>query len=232
MIVFVYCLPCCSALEQNMPDLHLRALNPLASLQRHIARKAYPELDSRPFPTPDPAIAGLLQANADAIAEEYHRAMHLQVDAPNPDQVENGYWGNLVLVDGGRPVEAGIAACPRTWSVVKQCPLPLGVRGNVFFSALVPGTRIRAHFGPTNMKWRYHLCLTAAEGARIRCGREWREWRQGRCILLDDSFAHEVVHAGDRARVVLIVDCWHPDLSGGEQTFLRDLHVHCDMTPR
>ena len=39
-----------------------------------------------------------------------------------------------------------------------------------------------------------------------------REWAEGRCLIFDDSFEHEVWHEGDSDRVVLICDLWHPDL--------------------
>ena len=39
-----------------------------------------------------------------------------------------------------------------------------------------------------------------------------REWKQGECLIFDDSFEHEVWHDGDSDRVVLICDLWHPEL--------------------
>ena len=47
---------------------------------------------------------------------------------------------------------------------------------------------------------------------RIRVGSEWHEWREGECLIFDESFEHEVVHDGADDRIVLIVDLWHPDL--------------------
>jgi aspartate beta-hydroxylase len=47
---------------------------------------------------------------------------------------------------------------------------------------------------------------------------------RGECLILDDSFEHEVRHDGTRRRVVLIVDCWHPDLTEPEREFIT--HVH------
>lgn len=47
-------------------------------------------------------------------------------------------------------------------------------------------------------------------------GAEKRAWREGECLLFDDSFDHEVVHQGDRERVVLLIDYWHPDLAPAE----------------
>jgi hypothetical protein len=51
----------------------------------------------------------------------------------------------------------------------------------------------------------------------------WRTWEAGRCLSLDDSFGHEVVHHGDRRRSVLSVDGWHPDLLSAGREFLREV---------
>lgn len=31
-------------------------------------------------------------------------------------------------------------------------------------------------------------------------------------MVFDDSFEHEVLHEGDEARTVLLVNFWHPDV--------------------
>jgi hypothetical protein len=38
----------------------------------------------------------------------------------------------------------------------------------------------------------------------------------------DDSFEHEVVHMGERPRVVLVVDLWHPALTPEDVAVLGD----------
>lgn len=83
---------------------------------------------------------------------------------------------------------------------------------NIKFSAIQPGTYIRPHNGPTNERLRIHLTLLHTGGARIRVGQEWRSWEEGRAIIFDDSFEHEVMHTGKDIRVVVICDIWHPDL--------------------
>jgi len=60
---------------------------------------------------------------------------------------------------------------------------------------------------------------------RLRVGAETRAWREGRALVFDDSHQHEAWHdevegGGSEARVVLIVDVWHPDLSDEEVRFL------------
>lgn len=60
---------------------------------------------------------------------------------------------------------------------------------------------------------------------KIRLVNETRQWQQGKALLLDDSFEHEIFTPDaprkikvDAMRVILIVDLWHPDLTRAEQT--------------
>ncbi|XP_065901977.1 ornithine lipid ester-linked acyl 2-hydroxylase-like [Dysidea avara] len=83
---------------------------------------------------------------------------------------------------------------------------------SIKFSAIQPGTHIRTHTGPSNERLRLHLTLVHTGGARIRVGTEWRTWEEGKAIIFDDSWEHEVIHTGEDMRVVLIMDIWHPEL--------------------
>ena len=47
----------------------------------------------------------------------------------------------------------------------------------------------------------------------------------GECVLFDDSCEHEAWHRGDRTRIVLVFDVWHPDLTDKEVQFLSMLQV-------
>merc|ERR1719375_136693 len=85
-------------------------------------------------------------------------------------------------------------------------------------SSLDPGAHLRAHTGPSNGRWTLHLGLDVAEREEnkitLRVGDETRvgAWRQGRVVLFDDSFEHEVTHDGEHRRVVLDIAVPHPDL--------------------
>jgi aspartate beta-hydroxylase len=76
-----------------------------------------------------------------------------------------------------------------------------------------PGTVVEPHTGITNARIRIHLALFIPDGARIRIAGEERTWVEGKCLVIDDSYVHEVWHHGTEKRIVLIVDIWHPELS-------------------
>ena len=83
---------------------------------------------------------------------------------------------------------------------------------NIKFSAIRPGTHIRPHTGPSNAFLRLHLTLIHTGGARMRVGTKWHHFEEGKVILFDSSWEHEVHHDGTDARVVLILDMWHPEV--------------------
>ncbi|KAL1525974.1 hypothetical protein AB1Y20_020800 [Prymnesium parvum] len=110
------------------------------------------------------------------------------------------------------------ARCPETTKLLQG----LGARSyqHAFFSALTPGTHILQHHGPTNKKLRVQLPIVGAEGSELRVADQLVRGKEGECILFDDSFEHEAWHRGDKTRIVLVFDVWHPDLTDREVQFL------------
>ncbi len=183
-----------------------------------------PHLSATPFPHPNDT-SRFLEQHVEAIRDEFARTTH-EVESPSKMLLSRGDWHTFALVRAARRIQENIDLCPTTWAVVDACPRPPeGVRGGVYFSILDPDTHITPHCGPSNLKHRYHLTIAGAEGARIRSGATWRTWARGECLILDDSFEHEVVHEGETRRVVLIVDCWHSDLTQREKEFVTILHL-------
>lgn len=133
-----------------------------------------------------------------------------------------GEWKDYVLFANGEPALERCDACPETVAAVKKIPGATSQsKGNVYFSYLAPGTHIRSHCGPTNSRLRIHLGLivpTAPNTPKLRVCDETREWEEGKCLVFDDSFEHEVWNY-DEHRVVLVVDMWHPELETAEQQY-------------
>ena len=85
--------------------------------------------------------------------------------------------------------------------------------GEIILSALAPGTHLKPHCASSNVRLTCHLGIVCPDGARMRVGSQWGGWQQGRCTFFDDSYEHEVVHAGESTRVVLLIRFLHPGLS-------------------
>ena len=159
---------------------------------------------------------------------------------PSP-AVERGEWSDFMLVHGGQVDASHIGRFPTLERLLCAPDAPLRadaaamVAGSSFFSRMKPGTHLRAHCGPTNLRLRVHLGIdvpaAASDGRwRLRVGDEVREWREGECLVFDDSYEHEVWHepppegeewsSSSPSRVVLIVDIWHPAIPPHERRSL------------
>ncbi|HZE88930.1 MAG TPA: aspartyl/asparaginyl beta-hydroxylase domain-containing protein, partial [Verrucomicrobiae bacterium] len=90
-------------------------------------------------------------------------------------------------------------------SAEERCPETAGLLRAIFrhdlgepvtaqFSALRPGARIAPHCGAANFFLTAHLGVIVPAGCRIRVGTESRSWVEGRGLVFNDSFEHEVRH--------------------------------------
>jgi beta-hydroxylase len=111
-------------------------------------------------------------------------------------------WEVFGLYAFGRKLDRNCELCPETTHLIEQIP-GLTTAG---FSSLAPGTHIAAHTGYTKSVLRCHLGLIVPPGCSMRVGAETREWREGECLVFDDTIEHEVWHRGDRPRVILLLD--------------------------
>ncbi|MDE3154024.1 MAG: aspartyl/asparaginyl beta-hydroxylase domain-containing protein [Acidobacteriota bacterium] len=109
------------------------------------------------------------------------------------------------------------ALCPRTAAIVDAIPR---VGEVVMVSALNPGAKLVPHCGPWNFRLTMHLGLVIPEGGWIRVANETRTWQEGKCLLFDDSFDHEVQIHARSTRIILLMHLWHPELTDPEVDFL------------
>ncbi|XP_029839762.4 aspartyl/asparaginyl beta-hydroxylase, partial [Ixodes scapularis] len=137
---------------------------------------------------------------------------------------DSGDWKQFEIYARGRRIEKNCRLAPKTCALIARMPDAAGCkRGQVKFSLMHPGTHVWAHTGPTNCRLRAHLGLVVPPRVRIRVANETREWKEGKVLVFDDSFEHEVWHEGDRFRLVLIVDFWHPELTAAQKASLSPI---------
>uniref|UniRef100_A0A665VFN7 Uncharacterized protein n=1 Tax=Echeneis naucrates TaxID=173247 RepID=A0A665VFN7_ECHNA len=128
---------------------------------------------------------------------------------------EKGEWGQYTLWQQGRIVGNSCQGVPKTCSLLERYPEATACkRGQIKFSVMQPNTHVWPHTGPTNCRLRMHLGLVIPkQGCRIRCTNQTREWEEGKVLIFDDSFEHEVWQEADSYRLIFIVDVWHPELT-------------------
>lgn len=104
----------------------------------------------------------------------------------------------------GEPVEANIAKCPFTASLVHELAPTHGV---VTFSVLRPRTNIHPHRGYQGNFLRCHLGLSIPVGdCALRVQDEIRKWQVGRVMVFDDRAEHAAWNNTGEERSVLIFD--------------------------
>lgn len=187
-------------------------------------RDYVPGLDAQPLH--DPAqfwFSGYLEEQYPQIREEIARVLAGPADPVRPT-VEDGWltrsgsWQQAHLFRDGRWEDAVCARFPVTTAIVREIPeLTTLSPGVIMISRLSPGTRIMPHCGSTNAVLRMHLPIVVPAGVSLRVGSEILTWQEGKCLIFDDSFEHEVWHEGAADRVVLILDMPHPELSAARR---------------
>jgi beta-hydroxylase len=158
-----------------------------------------------------------VEANWATIRAELEKVLEDREALPNfqdisKDQLEitdDDNWKTFFLYGFGFKAKLGVEMCPQTAALMEQIP---GMK-TAMFSILSPRKHILDHRGPYKGVLRYHLGLIVpkdAEACRIRVGEDVRHWVQGKSMIFDDTYNHEVWNDTDETRVVLFVDVLRP----------------------
>ena len=123
--------------------------------------------------------------------------------------VQKDNWKSYWLHAYGRKIAENCRRCPETARLVETIP---GMK-TAFFSILAPRAHLAEHLGYYAGFLRYHLGLIVPrqkEACRIRVGSDVAHWEEGRSLVFDDTYPHEVWNDTDEERVVLFVDFARP----------------------
>ena len=161
--------------------------------------------------------AAELERNWLTIRRELDRVMPFRDRMPNFHDIlkevstitSDDQWKTYFLTGIGMDCTENARRCPETMRLLQGIP---GLT-TAFFSILSPGKHIPAHRGAYNGILRFHLGLLVPDPpdrCRIRIGNDFYSWREGRSLIFDDTFNHEVWNETDGYRVVLFVDFARP----------------------
>ncbi len=184
-----------------------------------------PELEAR-----TDAIKAELQAMLASRGEEF--VPYIQYRPGDPvnqwDKLNHSRnWSGFHLYEHGQPVHEHLAQCPRTAEALALVDTVkiAGLCPNAMFSALVPGAHIPPHTGETNARLVAHLPLIVPGNCHFRVGYDWKQWREGKCWVFDDTLEHEARNDSNQLRVILMFDVWNPLLSLAERDMVTALSV-------
>ena len=138
-------------------------------------------------------------------------------------------WNTFNFFFGGKKFEENCERCPETTRILES--LPRFEKDHIMFSSLNPHTKIPRHTGPMNGILRGHLGMVVPQGCYIRVGPDERTWEEGKMLVFDDSFEHEVWNHSEFVRIVLFMNFWHPCFSDQEIRVLERFRAAYEQTP-
>ncbi|MEO7294111.1 MAG: aspartyl/asparaginyl beta-hydroxylase domain-containing protein [Ginsengibacter sp.] len=118
-------------------------------------------------------------------------------------------WKTFFLFGFGHKATMNCQLCPVTTAIIEQIP---GMK-TAFFSVLSPRKHIPAHKGIFKGIIRSHLGLIIPGNpgdCLMRIEKEHINWQEGKAVIFDDTYEHEVWNNTDEIRVVLLVDVKRP----------------------
>lgn len=167
-----------------------------------------PVFDTRSFPWVAELEAGWpsIRAELDGVMVRRDAIPNFQDISPVQRMVTEGDdWKTYFLYGYGHRMASHCERCPETARLVRRIP---GMK-TAMFSILAPKKHIPPHRGPYKGVLRYHLALLVPDppgSCRIRVADEVHRFTEGKSLIFDDTFVHEVWNDSDGYRVVLFVD--------------------------
>jgi aspartate beta-hydroxylase len=200
-----------------------KTLIPRADPLQNPATGYFPGLRARALWQPSEiAWTALLEQAYPQIKHEYVAMTRNAELSPHPQSDDETSWRVKYFYLLGEEQPEAQLLCPKTSAILKSC-LPSGPANQVFFSVLGKQAHIAPHCGAVNTRLTCHLGLVVTPDSALRVASTVVSWQEGKCLVFDDSFEHEVWNKSDRERVVLLIQFWHPDLTEAEVWALKQL---------
>jgi len=171
-----------------------------------------PVFDNNTFPWTQ-----MLEENWESIRSEVEPLLQFHEGLPNLQDIqeEQSYitsddkWKTFFLLGYGIEAELNMEKCPQTAALIKKIP---GIQ-TALFSLLSPKKHIPRHRGIYKGLIRSHLGLVipGQKGdSRMNIDKEWVKWEEGKMVVFDNTYYHEVWNDTDEVRVILMIDFIRP----------------------
>lgn len=152
----------------------------------------------------------VIRAELDEVMEYADALPNFQDISPRQSRIANdNLWKTFFFCAFGFKSKKNCDRCPETAKLLEKIP---GLKV-AFFSILAPGKHIPEHRGKHKGLIRYHLGLKVPEpkeSCRIRIDDQIAYWEEGKSLLFDDTYYHEVWNDTNGYRVVLFLDIARP----------------------
>ena len=135
-------------------------------------------------------------------------------------------WDAFFFYRHGQRFDANHQRCPLTSALLESIDL-CRIRNQapeVCFSLLRAQSTIMPHYGVTNTRLVFHLPLVVPSDCALNIvDGASHPWVEGCPMMFDDTYQHEAWNRSNQDRMILLMDCWHPDLSPPEREAIQAL---------
>lgn len=156
----------------------------------------------------------ILEENWEEIKQEIEGVINSGKTLPKFHEVDDGQeyisdndglsWSllNLLLYEMWHKKNSDL--CPKTTSILKE----LNSVKSAYFSILAPGKHIPPHKGPYKGIIRYQLALSVPKNGECKIIVDNKDffWEEGKSVLFDDTYTHEVINNTNKVRIALLLD--------------------------
>lgn len=158
-----------------------------------------------------------LEKSWQVIQQELEQVLPFVNELPNFQDIsqrqykiaDDDRWKTYFFYAFGYKSQKNCERCPQTTKLLEKIP---GLKV-AFFSILAPGKHIPKHRGKHKGIIRYHLGLIVPEpktACRIRVADKIAYWEEGKSLIFDDTFFHEVWNDTHGYRAILFLDIARP----------------------
>ncbi len=152
----------------------------------------------------------VIRDEAMMVMRHRHAVPPLEDVSPDHARLTNeGKWQSFFLWGYGFKAQGQAAACPQTTRIVEQIP---GLM-TAMFSIHAPGLHIPHHKGVTKAMINGHLALKVPaerEKCRIMLDGTVHLWEEGKLLIFDDTYYHEVWNDSGEDRIILLFQFFRP----------------------
>jgi aspartyl/asparaginyl beta-hydroxylase (cupin superfamily) len=130
----------------------------------------------------------------------------------SPDQIyisNDNKWKMFFLKAGKIRFEKNCEQFPKTMQILDSDPNIV----SAYFSVIGPNKMLMPHEGPWCGVLRIHLGIdipTEGSGCALVVNKEEYRWKEGQCVVFDDTYEHFAVNSTSKDRVVLFLDYMRP----------------------
>jgi beta-hydroxylase len=158
-----------------------------------------------------------LAKNWSAIRDEAQELLSDRMSVPSVREISSDHekiaiddrWRSFFFWGYGLRAEANCARCPETARLLENIPGLV----SALYSVTLAGAHIPRHTGTTKAILTAHMGLIIPlrrENCRLQIGDHNMVWEEGRIIIFDDMFPHEVWNDTDEDRVILMLHLKRP----------------------